>query len=421
MLEADYSVCLQLLLKYPPPEQPHGPHTFVDDAVYLRDHLDFAGGSSLIMKYTRKMPENPSNIKTTHPSRSAARGANSVRQRGSVGVGRSPISPSRLTQQPPSMEAFFQGAARGANRVLERGEKLGINQAVRDAMGEIRRNVQSFNEARQAQRSPGHILTDEGAANALAAMEKRNKQLASLLHDTVTNLKTVSMSDFEDKAKNLELIEVAAAKIQFVQIYLEDSTMEVPVFSAPKGEVITAPESRLVVTEKSVEVKVVAPKEPAALPKASSAPSAVDISKLTIGENNTENKNEATDPDKLDTSGDEPLEQATQTDPLTSNIVQPRPAPVPTRSTLAQSSFSWMLEPDESTPSRAPAASKSPPTQHKKKPSNNMSRERNAFLFGEVTAEADGAAPLKADDIFGMEPIAKPTGKSQGLFEEKQL
>ncbi|KAG8427235.1 hypothetical protein J3459_007378 [Metarhizium acridum] len=139
----------------------------------------FTGGSSLIMKYTGKIPENPNDIKPTRPSSGADPEANSHGN-------------------------FFQGAARGANRVLERSEKLGINQAVRDAMGEIRRNVQSFNEARQAQRSPRHILSDEGASKALAAMERRNKELAGLLNDTVTNLKTLSLSGFEDEAKSLE-------------------------------------------------------------------------------------------------------------------------------------------------------------------------------------------------------------------------
>lgn len=416
VLEADYSVCLQLLLKYPAPEQPHGPHTFVDDALYLRDHLDAAGGSSLIMKYTGKLPENPNNIKPSHSNRNAGLRINSVRQRG----GRAALSPSRLSQQPPSMEAFFQGAARGASRVLERSEKLGINQAVRDAMGEIRRNVQSFNEARQAQQSPRHVLSDEGAAQALAAMEKRNKELASLLNDTVTNLKTVSMSEFEDKAKSLELIEVAAAKIQFVQIYLEDSTMDIPVFSSPSKPEPSTSASKETTSAKPDEDKTPVPKETSVEKLDNTATSAPDLSKLAINEDHSQSHKDVTDPDKMDTSTDEQPEQTSLADPSTQKSVEVRPAPVPTRSTLAQSSFSWMLEPDESAPSRVAAASKSPPAQHKKKPSNNMSRERNAFLFGEITTDAtEGSMPLKTDDIFGMEPIAKSKGKMQGLFDDK--
>ncbi|KJK77608.1 hypothetical protein H634G_07347 [Metarhizium anisopliae BRIP 53293] len=416
LLAADYSVCLQRLLKYPPPEQPHGPHTFVDDAVYLRDHLDFTGGSSLIMKYTGRIPENPNDIKPTQPSRGAESEANSVRQLG----GRLPISPSRLTQQPPSMEAFFQGAARGANRVLERSEKLGINQAVRDAMGEIRRNVQSFNEARQAQRSPRSILSDEGASKALAAMERRNKELAGLLNDTVTNLKTISLSGFEDEAKSLELIEVAAAKIQFVQIYLEDSTMDVPVFSTPKNKLVSSPEGKEKVVKEATETRATTANQLHVAPATSSDAPAPDVSKLEINEEKHSSRKDAADPEKMVASQDDQPGKAPPSNPLGNNTVEVPPAPVPTRSTLAQSSFSWMLEPDETTPSRAPAASKSPPSQHGKRHSNNLSRERNAFLFGEMTAEAtDGIAPPKTDDIFGMEPIAKPKGKTQGLFHDK--
>ncbi|TWU76716.1 hypothetical protein ED733_002931 [Metarhizium rileyi] len=404
LLEADYSVCLQLLLKYPPPELPHGPHTFVDDALFLRDHLNPTGGSSLILKYAGKTPENLNGIESGQPSRSDGPGVSSLRQWGS----RPPTSPSRLIQQPPSMEAFFQGAARGANRVLERSEKLGINQAVRDAMGEIRRNVQTFNEARQAQQPPSHVLGDEGATKALAAMERRNMELASLLNDTVTNLKTVSMSAFEDKAKSLELIEVAAAKIQFVQIYLEDSTMDVPVLSTSKKESAMSPR----IVDKAAETKTATARE---TPELSSGSSVADLTKLV--EDNPKKKG-VKDQKNMDVSGDGPPKHASHAESSKNDAVEVRPAPVPTRSSLAQSSFSWMLEPDETAPSRS-AATKSPSMQHTKKHSSNLSRERNAFLFGEVTADAtDGSRPLKTDEMFGMELIAKPQDRVQELFRD---
>ncbi|GAB0132632.1 hypothetical protein EsDP_00001061 [Epichloe bromicola] len=442
LLEADYSVCLQLLLKYPGPEQPHGPQTFVDDAAYLRNHLDPAGGCCLIMKYTGKVPEDPNNRKATSSSWDNERAANSLRLGGTL-TRSSLTSPSRFTQQQPSMETFLQGAAKGANRVLERGEKLGINQAIRDAMGEVRRNVQSFNEARQAQRSPMGELSDEGAAKALAAMEKRNKQLASLLHDTVTNLKTVTMTQSDDKAKSLELIEVAAAKIQFVQIYLEDSSMDVPTFSTAAGDAAISPLSEDKTTRKLVNGAEEISKEIKTNAKAKRNQPGPDISVLPIsGSKSSANGAEsehAPNPDKIETSvvDDQPEptrprelevpgEPSKQSNPRGSVMAttQKRPAAMPTRSSLAQSSFSWMLEPDESIPSQTSSGTgpKSPPTQHRKRASKNMSRERNAFLFGEVTAEVEGANPLKTDDIFDMEPIPKPKGEGVGessLFDEK--
>ncbi|KAG6027809.1 hypothetical protein E4U41_000830 [Claviceps citrina] len=382
VLEADYSGCLQLLLKYPGPEQPHGPHTFVDDAAYLRNHLDRTGGSSLIMKYTGKMPEPAKNKKASSRSRNGGRTARSRL-----------TSPSRFMQQQPSMETLLQGAAKSANRMLEKGEKLGINQAVRDAMGEIRRNVQSFNEVRQAQRSPTSVLSGESAAMALAAMQRRNKQLASLLRETVANLKTVTVAESDNQATSLELIEMAAAKIQFVQIYLEDSSLEVPTFPTAAGGSAAIP----ALPQQKEEQATMGPVDSAEETSKGSTTNAED-------ETDTGTEDKQPDPGLPDAPGS--VDTGTQI----------RPAAVPTRSTLAQSSFAWMLEPDQPRPPRGASdkGSRRLATLHRKRASNNMRREQNAFLFGEGAAEGVGAAPLHTDDIFGLEPLPKPKDREVG-------
>lgn len=384
VLEADYSVCLQLLLKYPPPSDAHGPHTFVDDALYLKDHLNESGGSSLIMKYTGKEPEVSSPPQTSRTGTPGFRSFNSFKQK--VPGSRSQMaSPSRFIQQQGGMEALFQGAAKGAKGVFERGEKLGINQAVRDAMGEIKRNI---NEARSAPRSPQPLMSEADAARSLAALEIRNQHLAAMLDETVNNLKAISASSLEDKAKSLELIEIAAAKVQFVKIYLDDSSMEVPVLHSPPPE--ETPQE-VVVAETTIV-------QPEPVPAVSTEP---DVSALQISEPKPVPKEEPVQP-----SGPDRIDKATTDENKPANTLAPsRPGPVPTRSTLAQSSFSWMLEPDESGPSKALASSnKSPPPQHKKKFSNSASREKNAFLFGEVTENHN---TLNSDEIFGLEPIKK--------------
>lgn len=399
LLEADYSVCLQLLLKYPPPARPHGPHTFVDDALYLKNHLSPSGGASLIMKYTGKMPtvSSPNNA-----SRSAApnfRGFNSLRNR-RFGA-KSPLpSPSRFMQQQGGMEALFQGAAKGAKGVLETGEKLGINQAVRDAMGEIKRNI---NEARQTALSPRQVFDEEGAARGLMALERRNRQLAAMLDEIVNNLKALSGSNLDDKAKSLELIEIAAAKVQFVKIYLEDSSMEVPLLDPPpleEEDQMSAARANDIHDGLSIKTQT-DPVPP--------VPVDIGIAALTITEDaHIPKKDEALSPlnhDIMDISSDN-----VPPDPLAASpVTDSRPTgPVPTRSTLAQSSFSWMLEPDEPGSSQPSfAAKKSQPVQHKKRISNSTNRERNAFLFGEVTSNAESRNPLSSDEIFGLEPIRK--------------
>ncbi|KAG6121365.1 hypothetical protein E4U14_002001 [Claviceps sp. LM454 group G7] len=437
LLEADYSVCLQLLLKYPSPEQPHGPHTFVDDAVYLRDHLDRAGGSSLIMKYTGKMPDYGSEKTSSSSSRSDGR------------TTRSRLSPPlRLMQQQPTVETFLQGAAKGANRMLEKGEKLGINQAVRDAMDEIRRNVQSFNEVRQAQRSSeeGTEIAErgDGAVKALAAMERRNMQLASLLRDTVADLKTVTLSEDTDKAKNLELIEVVAAKIQFVQIYLEDSSMDVPAFETPaagsvlKSETEDASVQPTFPAEEATKAPVDDTEDKpdesmTGVEKATilQAPDA-DVPALRINDHKSDSNDvelgdvppapnrTTTNVEDEDTVSRQPPElkmpeHQPEPDGPENTSVPKRPAAVPTRSTLAQSSFSWMLEPDESLPSRSTLENgpKSRPTRHTKRSSDHTGRERNAFLFGDVAGDVDGVAALQTEDVFGLEPIPKTKTKTR--------
>ncbi|KAJ1305037.1 hypothetical protein OPQ81_000077 [Rhizoctonia solani] len=133
-------------------------------------------------------------------------------------------SPGRFISQRGGVEALFQGAAKN---VIERGEKLGINQAVRDAMGEIRRNMQdlrvsSGNNSRsntptasQQTLFANGVLASPGGLQAptAAMLEQRNKQLAMLLDEAITSLKALAAGNLEgDKDKNLETVEMAAAK-----------------------------------------------------------------------------------------------------------------------------------------------------------------------------------------------------------------
>lgn len=399
MLESDYSVCLQLLLKYPPPDQQHGPHTFVDDALYLRDHMNTLGGATLIEKYSGKLPKVSKSPEIPEPTGSPFAGFDSLRKRG-FGV-RSPIRSPRFLQQQGGVENIFQG-------MLEKSEKLGINRAVRDAVGEIKRNMQGLNEGLSSPYQRGS-LADDVAAKALAAMEKRNQQLASLLDETVLSLKALSLANLEDKARSLDLIEVAAAKVQFVQIYLQDASLSIPAMDpAVNEEPQAAPEKK---EESKVKKTSSAEKENQPL---SPRTSTTNVSTPNLAKAPSIPR----EPKKLSKHRGPPSESTsitkleTRSDTVLSEVrpnVQPLVS-IPTRSTIAQSSFSWMLEPDESGPPQTPIASKSPTIQQKKR-MNNASREKNAFLFGEGLSESSERDPLRSGDIFGMEPMQSPKGK----------
>ncbi|KAK9781943.1 putative Rab-GTPase-TBC domain-containing protein [Seiridium cardinale] len=408
LLEADYSVALQLLLKYPPPQAPHGPHTFVDDAVYLKNHLNPEGGSTLVMKYTGRQP-----APATASSRPTTPKSPSIDTKRNARGSRSPLSPSRFPtsflQQPGGVEALFQGAAKG---ILQRSEKLGVNQAVRDALVEIRRNV---SEARSTMKVGRDLFSETGpnstAMQAVAALDRRNKQLAAMLDETVANLRALASSEMDDKKKHAEALEIAAAKVQFVKIYLEDSTVALPEDEQPKDTsvhgaedegpemptdavsamVISTPE--IGVDSPGLETSNIVASTPAAL--AEQAEQGADMI-----------------PDAMDT---DPLSTSRTATPTQPKSLQRPPAPIPTRSTLAQSSFAWMLEPDQSAstatsqkPTSFDSSSKpKPANKHHKKPSANANRERTAFLFGEVPSGADDVKGILPEDIFGLQPMGK--------------
>ncbi|GKT88288.1 TBC domain-containing protein [Colletotrichum tofieldiae] len=285
--------------------------------------------------------------------------------------------------------------------MLERGEKLGINQAVRDAMGDIRRNMQGLNET---------TAGDDSATQAIAALEQRNKLLANMLDETVTSLRSLATSNLDDKVKTLELVEVAAAKVQFVKVYLEDPTIEVPDLEGftTRGE-------------NSMDVE---PDGKASLEAVAAAENVAGaISTLSLADQGKARSPASSSPlpELMDTAQDAPADKPAEHPsvtvsspklgtPLAKRKERPQP-PIPTRSTLAQSSFSWMLEPDQSAQSASPPQmpKSSSGGAHRKKPSGNISRERNAFLFGEVVADSDDQTkPIKSDDIFGLQPMEKP-------------
>ena len=143
MIEANYSFALMLLLKYPAPESPGGPQTFVDDATYLRDNFSAAGGAKIISKYSGKAP--PLLSSDSRPSTPLGQ---TLGHKRNISRTKSPLpSPARFLQQQGGVEALFQGAAKG---VFDRGERLGINKAVRDAVGEVKKNMQGLQTSRNS-------------------------------------------------------------------------------------------------------------------------------------------------------------------------------------------------------------------------------------------------------------------------------
>ncbi|KAK2070182.1 hypothetical protein P8C59_004699 [Phyllachora maydis] len=349
-------------------------------------------------------------------------------------------------QQPGGgVEALFQGAAKG---VMERGERLGINQAVRDAIGEIRRNVQSLQDARtrSSMDQDRANFADETGSRAIAAMESRNRHLAALLDESIADLKAMAASRLHGEKEALsDALELAAAKIQLVKVYLEDNTLALP------GQELPAINT----------LKLSSPRKPGPSPTVALDTTPVIMSSTAIeaaraspspsqqGKSTAMPRDAAEAVDRMDTDDDAAVgpdspEHARVASGALSPARSPAPSaapdelpaapgalresrphgPIPTRSTLAQSSFSWMLEPDASPSSSSPLSSGGPPSTtgrphggHRKPARGarrSASRERNAFLFGEVGGEGAAERRPSAEEGFGLQPIRKSVASGSG-------
>jgi len=416
VLDSNYSYALMLLLKYPSPSHPYGPPTFVDDAIFLRDNFSAAGGAKIISKYSGKSPPL-----TGSSSRPLTPLGQALSPKQKFSRTRSPIpSPARFLQQQGGVEALFQGAAKN---VLDRGERLGINQAVRDAMGEVRKNMQGLQISRSHSRNAseaGRWSLDEGRvvpASTVAAMNRRNEQLARMLGQAMTDLRTASISADNDKAVYVEAMDIAIAKIDFIKIYLEDAT--IPLSDDPSD--VTATDSSLPPETKSHQSpssEAHRPSSPQPSELSGQDDKAEKPSTLSILIPNNSSSPSSEHATSSDTSQAAPSSNHTKTESESKTTPVIRPAlPVPTRSSIAQSSFSWMLEPDippSSAVKSSPPKSSSPFPKSHRRPTSGASREKAAFLFGEEgeNPPMTNQPPLTAvDEGFNLGTLKRSKGK----------
>ncbi|KAK6356944.1 hypothetical protein TWF718_001282 [Orbilia javanica] len=128
LLEADYSTALTLLLRYESPSST--PLTLLKDAIHLRDDLSTHTASRLITKHTSRPPNSspPPYIRSGTPP---------------------PPQPSLLTLSPRltgasvvnnlhlnNIESLMHDVA---SKMRDRSERWGVNKALREAMGEVKR------------------------------------------------------------------------------------------------------------------------------------------------------------------------------------------------------------------------------------------------------------------------------------------
>lgn len=380
MIEADYSEALTLLLRYPAPPPPFGPFSFIEDALYLRDHLAIGGGVHIIYKYSKKRPLSPSESSMSSFSENSTffkKGRRRKQQdRNNSGKTASPnISPVKFFQDQGGVEGIIQEAARG---LYSRGEKWGVTKALRSAV----QGLQTGSNSPRILTDGSHGTPEEGKligdiqstlTNRIRALEHRNQALAKMLQHAVEDLWIQQVSLHEAQLKSpADAVSLAVAKVQFVQVYLENSSMPFPVEEAISDENrVTKPSS---ITSSETNRRAETSTRP--LPATSESrpdnhSTGNQISTISSHEDVPETPSDGNVSIQIQPTN---AESSALQDPGTP--IRPGPSPFHRpRASLTHSSFSWMLGEDQR---QSSFVSASPFPSEKR-----TARGKAGFLFGD--------------------------------------
>lgn len=201
--------------------------------MYLRDNLLLDGGDHIISKYSRRAPETtvtrklPKKVRRARTAEQIAAQKTQPPQKTS-----SPrLSPARILQNQGGIEAIIHEAAKG---VYNQGERWGVAKALRGAV----QGLQSGNNSprRPAEKSRWSLDSGKHVSDSpkdliakIQSLEERNKSLAKLLEKAMEEL-WIQQRDMSPKPNETtaDALSLAIAKVQFVQVYLENPTMPLP-------------------------------------------------------------------------------------------------------------------------------------------------------------------------------------------------
>ena len=389
------------------------------------------GGQQIIFKYSGKSIKSSMDVdsRVTSPylSRFPKRKSNTeLPEKEAASRSNSPmLSPGRFLQDQGGIEGILQEAAKG---VYNRGEKWGVTKAIRGAV----QGLQSgSNTPRRAPEGTRWSL-DEGrsvASNSshftarIKTLEDRNKALAKMLEDAMTDLAAQQKAFDKEKSETAaDALSLAIAKIQFVQVYLEDSS--IPLFpetavekaeDQPEAPPIPAPTIDAISVD---EQRTLAIRTPAAVESIEILHH--DATMQSENPNPIENPNPALTvlpaDVKTQTTDSTTLPVATPSKPTLPHL--PSFSPYKPRPSLAHSSFSWMLGEDKRKSSFV-SASPFPP----EKKRGGAARGKAGFLFGDEKGEGSekekekGKGKKKGKD---KKDVEKRSGRDRVEEEEEE-
>lgn len=303
------------------------------------------------------------------------------------------MSPAKFLQDQGGIEGILQEAARG---FYSRGEKWGVAKALRGAV----QGLQSGNQSPRTQAGGSHGSLDEGRVASdisaslttrIRALEQRNQALAKMLQNAVEDLWIQQKTLIQDETKSAaDAISLAVAKVQFVQVYLENPGMRFPAENTTSEETEAAKSSSIArnkadgtANENADSIPGTSASEP---DETSTDPQTPTRPSLKDASHPSSNGDIAL---RIQPAG--PAVSAAD-----NHRVAERPGPFPfhrPRPSLAHSSFSWMLGEDQR---KSSFISASPFPSEKR-----MARGKAGFLFGDDKGEG-----------------SKHSGKAKGQVDE---
>ncbi|PLB33218.1 GTPase-activating protein GYP6 [Aspergillus candidus] len=385
LLRSDSSTVLTTLLRYPSP-QPHAPQSFVHDALYLEQDPTPERGSFIIAKYSGKPPDLNKRLTLLNAKRSHLRD--------DLQSTSESTSPSRTPARnsPKSLEALFQDVSEGIHR---RTETWGVAKAVRGAVSEAKRNMQTIQAehrppttrhtsipAMATPNEPTNEQVPQGTRELvylqtkLDALEERNKMLAKKLSHALDDIRSSAKSSEAQEAPTDDSMKKALAEIQSVQTCLEDPTAPLERETPPATSLGSRPTKQDSTTSQPTTTE--------SKPK---------------GRKNGKEDSAVTPKQPQTSIKHHPKTKATE-------IMPRRPE---SRPPLAESEFSWMLGGSQQM-SKFVSPVSVPPEQSRHGETKTKKNTKNS-LFGNGEEEPKGAK--KEPDSLAMESLRGSKGRDE--------
>lgn len=287
------------------------------------------------------------------------------------------MSPSKFLQEQGGIEGIIQEAARG---VYSRGEKWGVTKALRGAVQGLQsasNNSTRLGNAPRWSLDAGVMVTDDPAhlAARIQTLEQRNKALAKLLEKAMEELWVQQQGLTKDKAETAaDALSLAVAKVQFVQVYLENPSMPFPT-----EDQVAEPEDEATDLDK---VSAAEPSSPIEKPKSQPSPTRKPITKeiRKIAKSSSQVSAPHT-PVGSPVKPQNPLPTSIDSIPsidISQDVKVPK-VPPRVRPAIAQSSFSWILGEDKR---KSDFIAATPFSTEK-----DRARGKAGFLFGDEKSE----------------------------------